>query len=260
MSVGLEYDLSGLFQPLDVRNIRLASRFVMPAMGRHWNVDGRPQERLARYYRRRVEGGTALIISEACAIDHPSATQGIHDGHATEQTRDAWARCADAVRGAGGHFFLQLWHHGGLRPEHGDGPNAGYPTLSPSGYGTPTHRNGRAATVAELDEIKDAFVRGAIIAKEAGASGVEVHGAHGFLLDQFLWHGTNFRNDLYGGSDIRDRRAFPLRSWLRFVTRWGRTSSSAFGSHSGKRKTTKRKSPTLQPSLRRCSPVSAMPA
>ena len=210
MPARTEYDLSALFEPLEIRNISLKSRFVMPAMGRHWNEDGRPSQRLARYYRRRVEGGTGLIISEACAIDHPSATSGTGSGRATAYARDGWARCAEEVRAAGGHFFLQLWHFGGMRKEGVPGPFARYPTLSPSGFVTGKHLNGRPASLRELADIKDAFISAAVLAKEAGASGIEVHGAHGFLLDQFFWRETNRRTDVYGGPEIADRARFPV--------------------------------------------------
>jgi len=96
-------------------------------------------------------------------------------------------------------MFFQLWHEGGLR-QNSDGL-----TLSASGYGRPGELNGRAATIAELHEIRDAYVRSAVLAKSVGASGIEVHAAHGFFLDQMLWKSTNPRHDEYGGGDINNR-------------------------------------------------------
>jgi len=70
-----DYDITPLLQPLQVRGLRLRNRFVMPGMQRYWCADGAPDQRMREYYRRRVLGGTALIISESCAVDHPSATK-----------------------------------------------------------------------------------------------------------------------------------------------------------------------------------------
>ncbi len=200
-----------MFTPLTVKDLTLRNRFVMPGMQRSWCIDGVPAPRLAEYYRSRAAGGTGLIISEACAIDHPSATRQPVYAWLTERSRGEWARCVDAVRGAGGEMFMQLWHEGAVRPEGGDGPHSEYPTVSPSGLHRADERQGRALTTAELDDIEAAFVRSALIAKSIGASGVEVHGCHGFLIDQFLWKATNLRDDGYGGDDLRDRLRFPVR-------------------------------------------------
>lgn len=204
-----DLDLSPLFEPITIRNMTLRNRFVMPAMQRCWSVDGMPVDSLAEYYGRRAEGGTALIITESCAVDHPSATQVPYYCWISERTKAGWKRCADAVRAAGGHFFVQLWHEGSIRTVGGDGPLSHHPTLSPSGLVDGQRVNGRAATTDELDEIKDAFVRGALIAKEIGASGVEVHACHGYFLDLFLWKDTNRRTDGYGGDDMADRLRYP---------------------------------------------------
>lgn len=204
-----DLDFSPMFTPVTVRGMTLANRFVLPAMQRKWCANGEPMPQLIEYYRRRVLGGSSLVITEACAVDHPTATQVPHYGWISEATRDAWADGVRRVRSAGGHMFVQLFHEGACRSEGGDGPLSAYPTLSPSGLEHPDMPKGRAATGRELEEIKDAFVRGARITKEIGASGVEVHACHGYLLDQFLWAGTNRRTDGYGGPDIRDRVRFP---------------------------------------------------
>lgn len=203
-------DFSPMFQPLRVRNVTFRNRFVMPGMGRGWNRDGRPLQELTDYYCRRVvDGGTALVITEGVAVDHPTATQVPHYAWVTDATRDAWASCAAAVKAAGGELFLQLFHEGAIRAEGGDGPYSAYPTLSPSGLAHAKRPAGRAATTRELGEIRDGYVRSALIAQGIGASGVEVHSAHGYFLDQFLWAETNRRTDGYGGDDIRDRVRYP---------------------------------------------------
>jgi 2,4-dienoyl-CoA reductase-like NADH-dependent reductase (Old Yellow Enzyme family) len=86
----------------------------MPGMQRQWCDDGRPQSRLAEYYRRRIEGGVGLIITESCAVDHPSSTRTPMFARINDATLDAWAECFAAIRGAGGHMFMQLWHEGAI--------------------------------------------------------------------------------------------------------------------------------------------------
>ena len=203
------FDPSPLLEPFTVKGVKLPNRFVMPGMQRMWCDDGTPQPRLADYYRERVEGGVGLIITESCAVDHPSATQTPVFCRITDTTMHAWARCFEAVNGAGGRMLMQLWHEGAIRKEGGDGPWSQYPTLSPSGLAHAGKLNGRAMTLDEMDGIKAAFVKGALAARELGACGVEVHACHGYLLDQFLWAETNRRTDGYGGDEINARVRFP---------------------------------------------------
>jgi len=203
-----DYDIAPLLQPLRIRGLQLRNRFVMPGMQRYWCVDGAPDLRLREYYRRRVLGGAALVISESCAIDHPSATKNPTFARISPGTRDAWRACAAGVHEAGGAIFLQLWHQGAVNYGGDAESNPAFVALSPSGIAHPGESFGRAATEAELDSIKRAFVQGALDAEEIGADGVELHSAHGFLLDQFLWPGTNLRTDRYGGPAITDRATF----------------------------------------------------
>lgn len=202
-------DLAPLFTPFTIQGVTLPNRFVMPGMQRQWCDNGVPQARLADYYRERVQGGVGLIITESCAVDHPSSTQTPIFCRIDDASMLAWERCFNAVNRAGGRMFLQLWHEGAVRKEGGVGPYSRIPTLSPSGLVHGGKPNGRAASLEDLEAIRDAFVRGALAAKQIGAAGVEVHACHGYLLDQFLWAETNRREDGYGGDDIRDRVRFP---------------------------------------------------
>ena len=178
-------------------------------MQRGWCRDGAPGAKMVDYYRARAEGGVSLIITEAVAIDHPSATQAPSYARMIPTALPAWAMCVRAVKEAGGHMFIQLWHEGAIRKEGGLSPYAQYRTLSPSGLVMAGKPSGVAASVADLESIKSAFVRGALAAREIGADGVEIHSCHGYLLDQFLWADTNRRTDGYGGDDIRSRVKFP---------------------------------------------------
>jgi len=192
---------SPLFTPFTLNRLTLPNRWVMPAMQRGMCVEGAPKPELAAYYARRAEGGVPLIIGESGAIDHWSSTVQPTAAHINAATRDGWKRCVDEVGEAGGAMLLQLWHEGSLRT---DGE-----ALSASGLARPGRESGRTMTLGELAEVRDGFVRSAQIAQEIGAAGVEVHAAHGYFLDQFLWHGTNVRSDGYGGPDIAHRARFP---------------------------------------------------
>lgn len=195
-------DLSPLFTPYRLGNLDLPNRFVMPAMQRGMCEDGSPTPALAAYYARRAEGGVSLIIGESAAVDHPTATRQAASAWIRQASRDAWARCADEVGKAGGHMLIQLWHEGAVRKDDGL-------SISPSGLVQPGKPNGRPATLDEIAQLTDAYVRSALIAQDAGAAGVEVHAAHGYFLDQFLWAGINLRDDGYGGPDIAHRARFP---------------------------------------------------
>jgi 2,4-dienoyl-CoA reductase-like NADH-dependent reductase (Old Yellow Enzyme family) len=156
--------ITPLLKPLQVGSLRLRNRFVMPGMQRAWTVDGAPDERMREYYRRRALGGAALIITEACAVDHPSATSNSLFGWLTARTATAWRSCVDAVHEAGGAMLLQLWHQGAVDTGEAD-LRPGFVALSPSGLSHPDKAFGRAASAAELDEIKQAFARSAVLAR-----------------------------------------------------------------------------------------------
>jgi len=200
---------AGLFTEFRLKSLVFKNRFVLPGMQRGWCEDGAPSDRLTDYYLRRLEGGVGLIISESVAVDHASATRTAMFARLCAKTVDRWAACVGRIRDNGGRMMLQLWHEGGMRIEGGNGPYATSPTLSPSGLAYRGKANGRAASADELAAIRDGFVRSALFAKQAGADGVEIHGAHGYLLDQFLWPVTNRRSDGYGGDDIAARVRFP---------------------------------------------------
>ena len=110
-----------------------------------------------------------------------------------------WKNVVDAVHAEGGRIFPQIWHLGIARRE-GTAPHPDAPIIGPSGISPSGSPRGNAATLADIDEIIASFARAAATAKEIGFDGVELHGAHGYLLDAFLWSRTNQRTDPYGGS------------------------------------------------------------
>jgi len=201
-------ELEVLFTPLTVRGATLRNRFVMPGMQRGFMNDGAPTPKMVDYMRRCAAGGAGLIISESTSPDHPSAYWQPIMGRMEPATLGAWRQVVDAVRGEGAGFLLQLWHPGAMRKVAPAHPLASYPALSPSGLIQSGRPNGRAMTRQDLQELKLAYVRAAQHAQMLGADGAEVHSAHGYLLDQFLWAETNRRDDEYGGRSLAERARF----------------------------------------------------
>ena len=203
-------NLDGLFEPLALGGVTLRNRFVMPAMQIGFTENCGPSLRTIDYLRGRAEGGCGLIFSESCAPDHPSGYWQAAFCVMNGETRGRWAQLADAIKGAGAAFAVQLWHPGGQRRPIEGFAHADAPTLSPSGLIQEGREGGRAMTRDEMDDLAAAFVRAAEEAKAIGADGVELHCAHGYLMDQFLWAETNRREDGYGGAAIADRARYPL--------------------------------------------------
>ena len=220
-------DTSILFTPARLGAIEIPNRVLMAPMTRsRAGRDGVPGPLAARYYAQRA--GAGLIVTEASQVAPGGqgyiATPGIH-------TRDqvaGWRRVTDTVHAAGGRIALQLWHvgrvsHESFQPDGRapvsaseirlDGDAWTYDGMKP--YPTP-----RALGTDEVREVVAQFRRGAELAREAGFDGVEVHGANGYLIDQFLRDGTNRRTDRYGGS-AANRSRFLLEVTEAVVAVWG---------------------------------------
>ena len=209
-------DLSPLFEPFEVRGLKLNNRIVMPAMGRHFNDDGVPSQGYVDYFRRRAAAGTGLLITEVASVEHPVSQA--NPGYARLHGQDAlesYARIVEAVHGAGGRIFPQLVHCGAVR-QVGASPNPDLAPLSPSGLYLPFESFGEKpaasqvaepASIKDIDAAIDGFASSARHAKAIGFDGVQLHGAHGYLIDQFFWDKMNRRQDVYGGSLV-DRTRF----------------------------------------------------
>ncbi|UAC01938.1 NADH:flavin oxidoreductase [Dactylosporangium vinaceum] len=198
-------DPAPLFTPYALGDVNLANRFVMAPMTRQFSPGGVPGPDVAAYYARRAPH-VGLIVTEGTYVDHPSA--GSSDRVPRFYGADAlagWRFVAEAVHAAGGRIVPQLWHLGAVRTA-GSPPDPGAPVLSPSGLRADGTAVGEPATAADLDAVVAAFARAAADAQRAGFDGVEIHGAHGYLLDQFLWPGTNRRTDHHGGSPANRAR------------------------------------------------------
>lgn len=198
---------NALFRPFSLGRLQLKNRIVMAPMTRNLSPDNVPNDNNLAYYRRRAEGGTGLIITEGTCINHIAAN-GYHDVPYFwgEERLAAWQRIVDAVHDAGSSIVPQLWHCGGMR-RAGVMPEGDVNGYTPSGMNVPGKVNRHVMSEQDIQDVIGAFVQGARDAQALGFDGVEIHGAHGYLLDQFLWEGTNQRTDGYGGS-IENRVRF----------------------------------------------------
>ncbi|MFI0714956.1 NADH:flavin oxidoreductase [Streptomyces inhibens] len=192
-----------LSRPVALNGLTVPNRIVMAPMTRMFSPGGVPGEDVQSYYARRAAAGVGLIVTEGTYVGHESAGQSdrVPRFHGEEQLA-GWAKVAEAVHAAGGTIVPQLWHIGMVRKQ-GDPPYADAPAVGPSGIRVDgTEDTGKAMTQRDLDDVIGAFAEAAAAAERIGFDGVELHGAHGYLVDQFLWSGTNRRTDAYGGDSV----------------------------------------------------------
>ena len=196
-----------LDRPFSVGSLTLPNRIVMAPMTREFSPGGVPDADVVEYYARRAAAGVGLIITEGTYVDHASAgtSDRVPRFHG-EDALEGWRKVVDAVHASGGKIIPQLWHVGVARDE-GTGPVPSAPSASPSGIDLDGEPKGSALTADDLDDVIRAFADAAAAAERIGFDGVELHGAHGYLLDQFFWERTNRRTDGYGG-DIEGRTRF----------------------------------------------------
>ncbi len=207
MSTTYNSNAAALFKPFSVKSLTLKNKTVMAPMTRAFSPNNVPGKEVAAYYRRRAEGNVGLIITEGTFISHKAANgyENVPAIHGAEALA-GWKHVVDEVHAAGGKIAPQLWHVGSVR-KLGIGPNKDVPAYSPSGLFKPGAENGVAMTQADIDEVVASFAQAALDAKNIGFDAIEVHGAHGYLVDQFFWQGTNQRDDKYGGS-LENRTRF----------------------------------------------------
>lgn len=183
------------------KSLSLPNRIVMAPMTRSLSPQGVPGEDVAAYYRRRAEGGVGLIITEGTYPPHPAAGFDPQVPHLYGQAAlQGWTHVVDRVHSAGGCIFSQIWHVG-MQVSSGPPPAEGRHPVGPSGD--------YAMTQSEIDAAIEAYAQAARSAQEIGFDGVELHGAHGYLIDQFFWEKTNRRTDRYGG-DLVARTRFAV--------------------------------------------------
>ena len=210
---------NALFKPYSQGNLSLTNRIVMAPMTRQFSPNGVPTSDVAGYYKRRAQGGTGLIITEGTTVNDKVATMdaNIPQFHG-EEALTGWKNVVDEVHSVGGKIMPQLWHVGMARVAE----KAPYPELSsagPSGLFKPGKQGAEPMTEEHIESVIAAFAQAAADAKSIGMDGVEIHGAHGYLIDQFFWEGTNQRTDSWGGSmDNRGRFAVEIIKAIRAAT------------------------------------------
>jgi 2,4-dienoyl-CoA reductase-like NADH-dependent reductase (Old Yellow Enzyme family) len=202
--------VSPLFRPFEINGLTLRNRIVMAPMTRSQSPDGRPGENVAAYYRRRAENDCGLIITEGTTVDHPVSSMDANVPTIFGDSLVGWRRVVEEVHAAGGAIVPQLWHVGSARNPNKNVTNPDVPSASPSGLTRPGKRYGEPMSDREIEDVIAAFGRAAADARACGFDGIEVHGAHGYLLDQFFWDGLNERDDAYGGDAIA-RTRFAVR-------------------------------------------------
>ncbi len=209
--------LRPLLEPFRLGPLRLANRVLMAPMTRNYSPGNIPGDDVGAYYERRALGGVGLILTEGTLVDHPAASAypDVPFFHG-EQALAGWSHVVQRVHQAGGKIAPQLWHCGSVRrlgmpPDpsvRGVAPSAvAHPGVQPD-LSVPAEPGDvpHALTEAELAEVIAAFARGATAAHRLGFDAVELHGAHGYLIDQFFWDRTNQRRDGYGGDFVQRTR------------------------------------------------------
>ena len=190
-------NLDALFNPFQYKGLTLKNRFVMAPMTRAFATDGVPNEQIADYYSRRAAAGVGLILTEGTVINRP-ASKNMKDipNFYGEEALANWGKVAQAVHNKGGLIAPQIWHVGNTQagtwlPEA--------PLESPD-----------TMTLQDIEASIKAFAEAAKNAKALGFDALEIHGAHGYLIDQFFWAETNHRTDEYGGKTLKERSRFAL--------------------------------------------------
>lgn len=218
--------MPNLFDPLHIGDLRLPNRIVMAPLTRCRASEGRTPNALMRdYYVQRASAG--MILSEATSVTPMGAGYPDTPGIWSEAQVDGWREITRAVHEAGGRILLQLWHVGRIsHPTYLDGA----PPVAPSAIAAQGHVSllrpkqpypvPRALEIDEIPGVVAAYRQGAENAKRAGFDGVEIHGANGYLLDQFLQDSANKRTDRYGGS-IENRARLMLEVTDAAIDVWG---------------------------------------
>ncbi len=215
-----------LFDPIRVGDLDLPNRVLMAPLTRARATDDRvPTPLMREYYVQRASAG--LILSEATSVTPMGVGYANTPGIWSAEQVEGWRAITEAVHRAGGRMFLQLWHVGRISDPsllHGAAP------VAPSAIAARGHVSllrpqrpypvPRALATEELPGVIAEFRRGAQNAQQAGFDGVELHGANGYLLDQFLQDGSNHRDDGYGGS-IENRARLLLEATDAAISVWG---------------------------------------
>ena len=182
----------------------------MAPMTRSFSPNGIPTDEVASYYQKRAEGEVGLILSEGTVIHRPSSSNDANVPHFHgDVALKGWKNVIDGVHAAGGKMGPQIWHMG-IMDNHHSGWVPPVPFEGPSGLNRPDFRNGITMSEKDIEDTILAFGQAAADAKKLGFDTVEIHGAHGYLIDQFFRAETNLRTDIYGGKTLPERNRFAI--------------------------------------------------
>ncbi len=218
--------MPSLFDPIQVGDLHLPNRiFMAPLTRSRAGAERVPNELMREYYVQRASAG--LILSEATSVTPMGVGYADTPGIWSDEQVEGWKKITQAVHAAGGHIFLQLWHVGRVSdPIFLNGALPVAPSaLAPGGHLSIVRPERpfvvpRALETVEIPGIVEAYRRGAENAQAAGFDGVEIHGANGYLLDQFLQDSTNHRTDDYGGP-VENRARLMLEVTDAAISVWG---------------------------------------
>ena len=199
-----------LFQPLRLGTLQLKNRIVMAPMTRSFSPGGVAGPNVADYYARRAVGDVGLIITEGTVVNRPAASNdpAIPRFYGAEPLA-GWKAVIDRVHAAGGVMAPQLWHMGVVAPKDPGAPLP-VPFEGPSGFVVPGVIGGVAMSADDITDTIQAFAQAAAAAQWLGFDAIELHGAHGYLIDQFFWAATNHRTDRFGGKTLAERTRFAV--------------------------------------------------
>jgi 2,4-dienoyl-CoA reductase-like NADH-dependent reductase (Old Yellow Enzyme family) len=189
-----------LFKPFKCKSLDLRNRFVMAPMTRTQSPGGIPTQAVADYYGRRAAGEVGLILSEGTVVERPASANHPDIPHFYGPALDGWKKAIDAVHRDHGRMGPQIWHVGKVPP------------MDPSTKLSAPQEGPDNMSREDVERTISAFGRAAGDAKRLGFDCVELHGAHGYLIDQFFWAKTNSRADSYGGSTIKERNRFAVEA------------------------------------------------
>ena len=197
--------MRSLFKPIKIKNLEIPNRIVMAPMTRSMSPDGIPTQQNKDYYQRRAAADVGLIVTEGVEVSHPASSGYPNVPNLRAPSHDGWKDLIEGVHTEGATIFCQLWHVGGIRKE-GMGPNPEVPGYTPSGLVRKDKKVAYEMTENDIADLIDNYVSDIETIKMLGFDGVELHGAHGYMIDQFFWRDTNIRNDQYGNNaDLRTK-------------------------------------------------------
>ena len=216
--------IEAALRPFELKSLKLSNRFVMAPMTRNHSPNGVPGQNVADYYTRRAEGGVGLIISEGAIVNRPSACNHFTQPHIYgEAALKGWKTTIDQVHARNGKMGVQLFHVGAMPDPRFDWAPP-VPPESPSNLYLPGEpERGVSMSEEDIADVITAFADAARDAKQLGFDTLEIHGAHGYLIDEFFWSETNKRTGKYGGKSLAERS--------RFAVELVRTMRDAVGPH-----------------------------